>query len=1278
MKLPDSIHSRMRLTYIALATIPLLIVGLALTWTTYTAQRSQVLDLQQELAQRVATQVDAFMQSLETNLTVTARVSELVSHPRSEQEQILGQLRTEQSAFLDLVLLDERGQEVVRSSYLGIVTENDLQDRSAAEEFLAFQNNPQTQIYYSPVRFDPDTNAPLMTIAIPLESVQSGTVSAVLVAEVGLKEVSNLIDSVDAGEEGNVYIVDQSDRVIAHRNPSIVFQGTSFDAPAEKGSYTGLLGDTTMLMGVDRRLFGEQEFTIVAEAPVSRAFELAVRSWIFILGLVIITGGAAAILALLASNHINRPIQLLVAVAERIRQGDLAQQAAASDLQELNTLANAFNGMTAELRQTLAELEQRVAARTQALQSSAEVSRYLSTILDTNQLVAEVAGLVQSAFNYYHVNIYLLDEPGRDLILAAATGEAGRMLLANHHRIPGGKGLVGRAAGSNSPVLAANVRLHPDWLPNTLLPETKAEMVVPIARGAEVLGVLDIQHDVIAGLGQGDEDLVQSIANQLAVALLNAQSFEQLVTEKLAEARQKEEAEERLEAYRRSPVGQAERFAQQLLGQPETSLPALHQLTDMAGRNLEAAAMLGHLPKLLEETDHPVAELEHHDVALLANVAEGYNYLFTSQNSPKLLPIGLRTLTEQLERPSTATWQGAAEALAIYQFCQLAVEAATISQITQLDLQRVMANTTTTGTPLAALVQVLAELQSVIEALVAYERVNTSADKLAYLVSAVEWLRHAERQARTKLGSADVSIILRIAENWQAVVAGALSDLQTQARISCRLLTRHTWQNNIVSLTCNVRNHGRGAALNLRINLLPSPAYTLLDEAAGLAQLAPGEEDQVELRISPQEGNNLTQFRVRFVVLYDDPRGPNQSEQFADVVQLLAEPSPFQYIPNPYIVGTPLEAGSALFSGRDELFTAVQENLSAAHCNNLVFIGQRRMGKTSLLKQLRLRLGPTSIPIYLDGQVMGLDPGLANFFLNLATEITFALEDHGIVIPLPRLQDFEDSPALTFEHSFLAGVLELIGQRHLLILFDEFEELEGAVRRGHLDDSIFGYLRHLMQHLPALSFIFCGTHRLEELAADYWHVLFNISLYQRVGHLSHSEAMQLIQQPVAAYGMQYDDLALDKMWRLTTGHPYYLQLLCHSLVNHHNKSRRNYVSVADVNVALEEILSAGEAHFIYLWTESSLEERMTLVAISRLIPLTGSLHAAQVVDYLVERGLSVEHRAIRDALHRLMLRDLLKVEEVETESIYRWQLGLLGLWVEKYKSLGRVVDEVGR
>ena len=171
----------------------------------------------------------------------------------------------------------------------------------------------------------------------------------------------------------------------------------------------------------------------------------------------------------------------------------------------------------------------------------------------------------------------------------------------------------------------------------------------------------------------------------------------------------------------------------------------------------------------------------------------------------------------------------------------------------------------------------------------------------------------------------------------------------------------------------------------------------------------------------------------------------------------------------------------------------------------------------------------------------------------------------------------------------------------------------------------------------------------------------------------------MIEDPVSAYNMRYDDLALDKMWRLTSGHPYFLQLFCHSLVNRHNKTERNYVTIADVNAALEEILTSGEAHFIYLWTESTSAERMVLFALSRIMPLTGHATAVQVVDYLLERGVTMRRRAGRQALHRLSLRDILTTEdrlEASMDAAYRWKLGLLGLWVEKYKSLGRVMDEV--
>jgi hypothetical protein len=506
-----------------------------------------------------------------------------------------------------------------------------------------------------------------------------------------------------------------------------------------------------------------------------------------------------------------------------------------------------------------------------------------------------------------------------------------------------------------------------------------------------------------------------------------------------------------------------------------------------------------------------------------------------------------------------------------------------------------------------------------------------------------------------------------------------MGELQARARLVCRLVTRHTWQDDLVALTLTVRNDGRGAALNLQVSLTAGGEYTPLDEPAHVARLAMGEEVSLTLRVRPLLEAGASYFRARFLIRYDDPRGPDQVEQFADEVQLLAERGVFQFIPNPYVVGTPLQNGSPLFFGREDVLGFIEENLQAAHRNNLVLIGQRRTGKTSLLKQLPDRLGDAYVPVYLDGQSLGLDPGMPGFFLALATEIAFALDDRGFPITPPELEEFAAHPATTFERGFLPQVRRAIGERHLLLLLDEFEELETAVRRGSLDTSVFGFLRHVIQHSANLSVIFCGTHRLEELAADYWSVLFNISLYRHVGFLSRYEAERLIQEPVAPYNMRYDGLALEKIWRVTSGHPYFLQLLCHSLVNRHNRSGRSYLTVADLNDALDEILAAGEAHFVYLWAESSEHEQLVLATLSRAFPLTARVTLAQVADELAGRGFPLDRGVISTALHQLALRDILTRDDRDDGSggeSYSWKLGLLALWVEKYRSLSRVINEV--
>jgi putative methionine-R-sulfoxide reductase with GAF domain len=177
------------------------------------------------------------------------------------------------------------------------------------------------------------------------------------------------------------------------------------------------------------------------------------------------------------------------------------------------------------LEQAGAELEKQVADRTRALETSTEVSRRLSTILDQDQLVREVVEQLRSAFGYYHAHIYLYDDGKHNLEMVGGTGDAGRAMLARGHKIEPGKGLVGRAASTNEPVLIPDITRAEGWLPNPLLPDTKAEVAVPIAIGDKVLGVLDVQHNVTDGLTQQDADLIQAIANQVAIAVLNAQEY---------------------------------------------------------------------------------------------------------------------------------------------------------------------------------------------------------------------------------------------------------------------------------------------------------------------------------------------------------------------------------------------------------------------------------------------------------------------------------------------------------------------------------------------------------------------------------------------------------------------------------------------------------------------------------------------------------------------------------------------------------------------------------
>ena len=189
-----------------------------------------------------------------------------------------------------------------------------------------------------------------------------------------------------------------------------------------------------------------------------------------------------------------------------------------------------------EVQQDRELLELRVAERTRALETSAQISRRLSTLLDEKQVVDEVVEQLQAAYRFYHVHIYLFDAARDYLELAGGTGEVGRLLKAQGHHLAAGHGLVGRAADTNTVVLAADTSQMAGWQPNPLLPDTRSEVAVPIALGGQVLGVLDVQQNMVGALKASDAELIQAVAQQAAIALQNARSFAAAQREAQAEA----------------------------------------------------------------------------------------------------------------------------------------------------------------------------------------------------------------------------------------------------------------------------------------------------------------------------------------------------------------------------------------------------------------------------------------------------------------------------------------------------------------------------------------------------------------------------------------------------------------------------------------------------------------------------------------------------------------------------------------------------------------------
>jgi len=201
-----------------------------------------------------------------------------------------------------------------------------------------------------------------------------------------------------------------------------------------------------------------------------------------------------------------------------------------------------------------------------------EIARELTSILNVDELLKRIAELLRKLIDYQMFSILLLDATGEKLQHRFSQRFQENIQLK--HEIPLGKGVIGFAAQNKQAVLVPDVKKDPRYIQGN--PETRSELAVPLVYKDKVIGVLDLEHTRRGFFTDDHKRTVTTLAAQVAIAIENAQLYEQI-------ARQEKRLERDLAMARQLQFG--------LL--PPT-LPKLENL-DIAAKFVPARAIGGDL-----------------------------------------------------------------------------------------------------------------------------------------------------------------------------------------------------------------------------------------------------------------------------------------------------------------------------------------------------------------------------------------------------------------------------------------------------------------------------------------------------------------------------------------------------------------------------------------------------------------------------------------------------------------------------------------------------------
>jgi GAF domain-containing protein/HAMP domain-containing protein len=553
-----TIQSRMLVSLIGLAMVPALVIGVVTALLGFQGSVDQIGNNLEAISNLKTEKINAWLIQTTSELNLLQQNSRFVSNAsllpiysnvtyyQNDIYDALADVVENSGNFTNLYLIGPDGEVIL--SHDRQLNGTDLSD---SELFIQGWQD----IYILPPSFDPQTNQLKIQIARPL-AITASEVVAVLVGELYTPNLLEIVaDATNLGGTGESYLLSGDSTLLTPLRNSedwlpgrdqINIRATSLlgesldDSALQYQNYNSrtVIGTRSLIPELGVSMITEQE-----QSEVYSAINFAITLDV-IISIIALTISIS--FAVVLARNVSLPIRKLSETASQVSSGELASIDPIEREDEIGELSRSLSEMTNQMLQTSQNLERIVAERTAVLErrstyleATAEIGRAITNIRNLEDLLNTVAHLISEKFGFYHVGIFIIDQAKEFAELKAANSEGGWRMLAREHKLKvGEQGIVGYVTGTGRSRIQQQVAGEDSvYYDNPDLPLTKSEMALPLKIAGEILGALDVQSVEEQAFSEEDINVLQVLADEVAVAINNTLLFQQLQESLEAERR---------------------------------------------------------------------------------------------------------------------------------------------------------------------------------------------------------------------------------------------------------------------------------------------------------------------------------------------------------------------------------------------------------------------------------------------------------------------------------------------------------------------------------------------------------------------------------------------------------------------------------------------------------------------------------------------------------------------------------------------------------------------